>query len=788
MVVLSPWAFGAVHPLSLFVLYCGLSAVLVLWAALLVAERRFAAGPCPVALCMAGMVLLGVWQLAPLSERALATVSPATAALRADLFPSESEALSGDPSQPRPPATISLDPGVTRGQVVKLLAVLALFAAVRYAVANPAALRRLAVVCVVNGVALSVFALAQRFTAPPDTLYWHFASQGRVYGPFVCRNHFPFFVNVCVGLGLGLLLGYRCTRPAGRSGLAEVLADLGRNPAVLWLTAALGLMLAANLYSLSRGAVLALVGATAACGLLAVGSGRRSGGLSAVALAAVLGVALVGWLGMGVVGKRLDTLVGGDPLAESRGPVWERVLPLAGRFPVWGTGYGTFESVEPQQRRPGADNTLSWDHAHNDYLETLVEGGGCQLLLALLAIGLTYRSGIRAYRRLADRAAAALVLGGLFGFTTVVVHGFGDFGLHMPAIVVLTTVLAAQLVAAGDRTDAPAGHGRRTWLVFPTALVCLLVAVVLPSDGWRRERAERLRLAATRAEARLPAGEQDVVIRYLAAAVEFTPDDAALRLRLAEVRYAEYQVRRGTGESDDVHLRPALRDYLRVRAANPLLSRPYVRLAGAREHLRHPDAAANYLDRACRLEPTDAGLWHLAGLQHLADGEHDRAWVCWRHSLECSPAHLAAIVPAAYERLGAAGLADRVLPPDPNLLVGAARIPPLADRAAERQVVLGRALELLGDAPTGPPERLHLRAWLLREVGRPADAVPAYERAVERAPDRADWRFELADLLFERGDTAGATEQVRRVLRDRPDHTEARDLNARLVRARAGGQ
>src|SRR5262249_2157832 len=104
------------------------------------------------------------------------------------------------------------------------------------------------------------------------------------------------------------------------------------------------------------------------------------------------------------------------------------------------------------------------------------------------------------------------------------------------------------------------------------------------------------------------------------------------------------------------------------------------------------------------------------------------------------------------------------------------------------QVVLGRALELLGDAPTGPPERLHLRAWLLREVGRPADAVPAYERAVERAPDRADWRFGLADLPFERGDTAGATEQVRRVLRDRPDHTEARDLNARLVRARAGGQ
>ena len=42
---------------------------------------------------------------------------------------------------------------------------------------------------------------------------------------------------------------------------------------------------------------------------------------------------------------------------------------------MWGTGLGTFESIEPPERQPGGTANISWDHAHNDYLELLVEGG-----------------------------------------------------------------------------------------------------------------------------------------------------------------------------------------------------------------------------------------------------------------------------------------------------------------------------------------------------------------------------------------------------------------------------
>jgi tetratricopeptide (TPR) repeat protein len=804
MVALAPWAFAAVHPVSVFGLYCGIALALVLWAGALVLERRWTGGVCPVTLCLAGIIALGVWQIVPLSPTVLAALSPARAAVRAELVPGEPESVVGQPAEPPATVALSFDPGATRAHVVKWLAVLALFVVVRYAGATPGSFRRFALACVVNGVALSVFALAQRFSAAPNTIYWSFEAQGSVFGPFVCKNHFPYYVNVCFGLGLGLLLGSVGLR-GRQSGIAGALGALGRHLVAPWLIAALGFMLAADLYSLSRGGVIALLGAGVGCGLLMTVQRRvSSGGVVIIVLIGALGVGLVGWFGSEAVGKRLGSLGAGDALDAGRRAIWERTAPLALRYPAWGTGYGTFEFVEPQQRKPGEEQTVTWENAHNDYLETLIEGGVGQLVLVLVAAALVFRAGVRAHRSAKTAADAALVLGGLFGFTAVALHSLGDFGLHMPAVVVLVTVLAAHLSAAGARTrtgaeraPAPAGAPGSGWVALLVAAVCLVVAAVLPVDGWRRERAEHFRLAAIRAEKRLPAGARDPVVEYLRAAVEFVPDDTALRLRLADARYEEYLIRRGhtpggvnSGADDPgavtTYLRPALGDYLRVRAQNPLLERPHARLAGARRYLEHPDSVAHYLERATRLRPTDGGLWYLRGLSRLDAGDPDGAWESWRLALVCSPAQLGAIVPPALARLGAAGLVERVVPPDAALLVAVARHPALAAHPADRRIVLARALALSApESGQSGPEDLYRRAWLLRELGQTADALLAYESALARAPDRVEWRCELAELYFERGDLAAAAGQVQRVLRDRPDLAAARDLNAALVRARA---
>src|SRR5262249_6654087 len=128
-----------------------------------------------------------------------------------------------------------------------------------------AALRRLAAVAVANGALLSFFALVQFFTAPHNVVYWTFPTGGEVFGPFICRNHFPFYVNVCVGLGVGLLLARR--RPGGRSAWdpLEAATELLHAPHLLWVGIPLALMIGATALSLSRGGFLALLGAGAVC-------------------------------------------------------------------------------------------------------------------------------------------------------------------------------------------------------------------------------------------------------------------------------------------------------------------------------------------------------------------------------------------------------------------------------------------------------------------------------------------------------------------------------------------
>src|SRR5262249_10463946 len=147
--------------------------------------------------------------LTPLPEPVLKVLSPATARMYEQLLPFQTEVLpfgeTREPPSLRPGSTLSLYPGRTLQELTKLLAVFLLFVAVRNNVASTASLRRLATAALLNGALLSLFALLQFFTSTSQTLYWTLPAPGTAFGPFVCRNHFAFYMNLCVGLSAGLL-------------------------------------------------------------------------------------------------------------------------------------------------------------------------------------------------------------------------------------------------------------------------------------------------------------------------------------------------------------------------------------------------------------------------------------------------------------------------------------------------------------------------------------------------------------------------------------------------------
>jgi tetratricopeptide (TPR) repeat protein len=623
LVVLSPWAFGAVDPVFELFLAAGITGLLGLWAAVVIAQGRLNWVRCPAALCLAGLTILGLFQLVPMPQGLLRVISPNSAALRTELLPERPEVLIAGSPPMAPPANtpISVYPYLTRCEIVRWLGVLALFAVVRNQLATTAGFRRLSAVALVNGVLLALFGMAQLFASKRTHVYG-FESAGEVLGPFINRNHFACYLNMCLGLGVGLLLTLGPSEGERRRRMVQKPNALGeqeiddtaifspfavlQSPAQMWVCVGLAVTLAGVLCSFSRGAAVSLV-----VGMIAAGIARLSAGgprfrrLDLLILPAVILVGLLAWTGIRPLESRLATLWQGGAFDMSRWQMWLSIGRLVPMFPVFGCGYGTLVKIEPISRQNdlfpalSAYDLIEIDHAHNDYLEGFVEGGVIRfsLTIALVAFVVTY--GVRAVRRWVGRTPGALAFGGLTAMTALAAHSFVEFSITTPAVAVLAAVIAAHLMSlmrtdpASPPSAAHSGvmYARLRW-PGQVAVACLFAAVgaVLILQTLQAERVQRLRLEAYRAKKAEPP-DFDREFRMLAAATRIAPDNADVRVELGQeyLNAWEGQVRL----RKDVAARPLFA--ASIVSANALDPLAHARLLVWSELKRAPQGAAKAL-------------------------------------------------------------------------------------------------------------------------------------------------------------------------------------------------
>ena len=198
------------------------------------------------------------------------------------------------------------------------------------------------------------------------------------------------------------------------------------------------------------GVVLSLCAIVLVIWLIAAASGPQA--YSAVQ--AVIG----SWIGVEHVMKRVQQTAISSDVKRVEGlreeSVEERTdqgissLASVKSFPLIGAGGGAFEAMYPEYKQPGY--MLSLDHAHNDYVEFLVESGpvGMIVLAALLSI-LALRCTLTLLR--SNRAACrGLSLGGLIGLAATAIHATVEFALQVPAVAVAVTALIAICCLASD--------------------------------------------------------------------------------------------------------------------------------------------------------------------------------------------------------------------------------------------------------------------------------------------------------------------------------------------------
>jgi len=406
-------------------------------AALLVVVRPPVASPGTRTLDFA--LLLGLLaaasQLIPLRQDVRLEISPGLERVDRALYVDASDPAS------RPPSPLTVDPEATREALALAAAVIAIFWCARAMLETGGARQtiRLLTAC---GLTASATAILQHSTEP-GLLYWTWRPINRSaspYTPFVNRNDLAAWLIMMIPL----TLGYLATRVDSRrlNGAASPLSASVDDKAV-WLLGGLCAMTAALLVSLSRS------GLTAAAAALLVFVWMARWRLASRGVAWMLvGIALVVTIAMmyvnvdalmSRVNETLATGVGG------RKEIWAATRAIIADFRITGVGVGAYARAMSVYQPP---HVFAFNHAHDEYLQVLAEGGVVLAGCAALAVSAGAATAAQLLRR--DQTSMFWTrAGAISAIVAIAVQSVWETGLRMPANAVLFAICCAIALQRG---------------------------------------------------------------------------------------------------------------------------------------------------------------------------------------------------------------------------------------------------------------------------------------------------------------------------------------------------
>lgn len=276
-------------------------------------------------------------------------------------------------------------------------------------------------------------------------------------GTFVNRNHLAGYLEMTLACGIGLLLALRDGQPFRWVNLLELLMGPKAR-----LRLALVVMVIALVMTRSRMgnsaffASLMLVGGLF---ILLNPEHRLRNGLILASIVLVDMLVISQYFGLDQLKDRLlntrfnDVVVEGEVVqraTEIRDDVYAYTLPLAMEKPLVGQGAGSFEAVFPKY--PGEDVRGHFDHAHNDYIQFVIEYGLVGTLpLAAFCLLALWRA-LQALWRRESYFRSGVGFGAAMGIIAIGIHSAADFNLQIPANAATFVVLCAIAVLANQHS------------------------------------------------------------------------------------------------------------------------------------------------------------------------------------------------------------------------------------------------------------------------------------------------------------------------------------------------
>jgi len=322
-----------------------------------------------------------------------------------------------------PGMSISLYAYKTEIELLRILTLSLFFLLLSFSIRDTTSIQKVLKVLCYFGFGLAIFAIIQKATGTGKIYWFREVPGGNPFGPFVNRNHYAGLIGMLIPLGIGVAF----TRSS-------------RERKILF--GFLSLIMAVSLFlSLSRGGIISFFAGITVFSLLLLLNRFKTKRIW-ISLGTFLFVLFLYLLYLGI-DPIIERFYGTDITTEDRFVIWSGTFKAFKDFYLTGSGLGTFMNVFPLYFPEGIHGL--YDHAHNDYLEFILEAGiiGSALLILFFIFF------IKCIKRASWSGENGIIKASLISsITTIAVHSIFDFNLHIPSNALMLSAIFGIAVAS----------------------------------------------------------------------------------------------------------------------------------------------------------------------------------------------------------------------------------------------------------------------------------------------------------------------------------------------------
>ncbi|KHD25907.1 polymerase [Vibrio caribbeanicus] len=322
---------------------------------------------------------------------------------------------------------ISLDSRMTRVSLFKGLAYTLFVLNATFLINSSKRLKLVALAIVISATMQGFYGAMIVLLKMPESPVFGYAQSGVATGSFVYKNHLANYLMLSLCVGLGLIVSQLHVSESG-SWFTRIRRMIeGLLSGKMFIRLCLVIMVIALVMTRSRMGNTAFFAATTIGGLIALFFYKDKPRALTVLIGSVIAIdtIVVGALfGLEKVKQRLaETSLAG----ESRDQVVIWSLDIIRDFPFTGTGMASFYTIFPMYSR--ADIGF-YDHAHNDYVQFMVEAGiPATLLLGSIVLYSLWRT-FNTIRSRHSKTMKGVALGCMMAIIGMLIHISVDFNLQ----------------------------------------------------------------------------------------------------------------------------------------------------------------------------------------------------------------------------------------------------------------------------------------------------------------------------------------------------------------------